>query len=395
MAIASRAISFNADTTNGLSAFKVYCILFIAFLLETELGRIAGFRAELLLSVLVSVFYIVGVAYSTNFRITVVTTLLTVPALLYFGFLLSSAIWSVAPIQSFLYGALFCLFILTCTIGPAVPLKYVAINTIKAIAMICVLSWVFYAVAGGAALSDKDVAWRLKGIMAHEQRLALFCGIGIILSYFYRLQLSRTTILFSLAIFVITLLATQARAFTIFVILVIGVINVVESKGFKKLISVMILAVAAIGFYGVSSTVADKFSRGANDQTLSGRTTIWEHTLYRSQERPYFGFGFGSFLEEGVANQIFQSYSPPHAHNTFVHSLFETGKIGTLLLIVWMLSLANTSSANRLASYLIFFSVLCGMMGIIFGSKMTGTALLVVFIISSACTIVKKNELSK
>ena len=73
-------------------------------------------------------------------------------------------------------------------------------------------------------------------------------------------------------------------------------------------------------------TVNDK------DVTLSGRTILW-HTLEQFiREKPWFGYGYGSFFsgESRETNVLWQihTWSPVHAHNGYIQLCLNIGFVG-------------------------------------------------------------------
>jgi exopolysaccharide production protein ExoQ len=223
----------------------------------------------------------------------------------------------------------------------------------------------------------------LKGVLGHEQRLAIFMSIGVVLLFLEKLKIGKQYPIYYYFAFISTLVATQARAFIVFTIIVVGLIYIIEGKKHTKLIFLFLVMLVTASLAGSIDLITDKFSRGDADLTLTGRVPIWEHTLYRAEERPSLGFGFASYMKEGVNTQMFRDYVPPHAHNTIVHSLFEVGAIGTFILLFWMykLSTLKTIKGKSYGFYLIVLAFLCGLMGMIFGTKINGCLLMVLFLI--------------
>jgi len=68
--------------------------------------------------------------------------------------------------------------------------------------------------------------------------------------------------------------------------------------------------------------------------TFSGRTQVWRKALDLSMDSPFLGYGF----------QADRYLLNTHAHNSFIHSLLQTGIVGTVpflagLLLAWLLLL--------------------------------------------------------
>lgn len=79
--------------------------------------------------------------------------------------------------------------------------------------------------------------------------------------------------------------------------------------------------------------------------SLTGRTEVWRQALSLFRESPLLGYGFH-------ADRILLG---THTHNTLVHSLIQTGLIGTIpfmaaLLMGWILLFKSLRRLNRLAA---------------------------------------------
>lgn len=92
-------------------------------------------------------------------------------------------------------------------------------------------------------------------------------------------------------------------------------------------------------------TIAD----GENVQTLSGRTLIWEETWKKINERPFLGYGFMSFRDNGP--DLF-GIRLVHAHNEVLTIWFNLGLVGLLIAIfLYIVFLTKTLSLLKLKEY--------------------------------------------
>ncbi len=114
---------------------------------------------------------------------------------------------------------------------------------------------------------------------------------------------------------------------------------------------------------------------GSNTATLTGRTTIWDSTLQLIPDHPWIGHGFGTFYSPLTRDFFSSGYIAPHAHNTWLNALFETGAVGTALLSLFLLAgLLWGGGAHRTNIYawpLALFVTLCGLTGVVFGGKLS------------------------
>lgn len=104
------------------------------------------------------------------------------------------------------------------------------------------------------------------------------------------------------------------------------------------------------------------------DPTLSGRTTMWEVAIELIAKRPWLGYGYQGFWQEGGGAEVIwkeEGYKPPHAHNGFINIALDLGLTGLFLLlstlgvtygrsIIW-LRLCKTTIALWPIFYVTFF----------------------------------------
>ena len=89
------------------------------------------------------------------------------------------------------------------------------------------------------------------------------------------------------------------------------------------------------------------------DITLSGRTLLWDTLWQFIQEKPWLGYGYGSFFsgESREANIVWQLYdwTPNHAHNGYIHLWLNLGIIGLFVFILGYFSCLFKSLFKYLA----------------------------------------------
>jgi O-antigen ligase len=73
------------------------------------------------------------------------------------------------------------------------------------------------------------------------------------------------------------------------------------------------------------------------DNTLTGRTEVWEDVLPAMRARPLLGYGFGSFWTDARR----ALYLIPTAHNGYLDILLQLGEVGLVFYAVWLLSCAR------------------------------------------------------
>lgn len=356
----------------------------MAFFLDQRWGRLSGVRLELLVSLYSGIIIIPLMIYTGRARFSGIPQKLGGAGCSYLCWLAISSIWSIDPFETIFQAGIYTyFFVFILLFQPRYP-EYTLELVLKALITLAALSWLYYLVAGHAALSPKEVAWRLRGILDHEQRLAIYMGFALILLLVQKLQGDPVKYFWlTLGLLAITLFATFARAYMafVFVLLVLMLQTYVRPVRFALW---TLGPIIAGGMLVILPDVLQFFSRGDADVTLTGRTTIWAYALDAWQERPLLGYGYGSFPTMVQNIGVFESYVPPHAHNSQIHTLFEAGVIGTFLLMMWIIRLIRLSAggAPMPHRYILVFSLLAGLTGIVFGEKINGALILVLLVFS-------------
>ncbi len=124
------------------------------------------------------------------------------------------------------------------------------------------------------------------------------------------------------------------------------------------------------------------YSSGGPDHPLTVRRQIWSETIGLAKEHPWAGYGYGVNLfpkvfqraNDGVYRHL---GSPPHAHNVWLQTLFETGTIGlglfTLVLAgVLIMLLAALRHGRTLDDRVIAAIAVGGLVGIVVHSMTEG-----------------------
>ncbi len=322
----------------------------------------------------------------------------------YIGWLFLSTLWSIEPKQTIFNSVLYLILFLSVLSYSDVNTKTTAQVIIKISVCVGILSWLFVLVKPSLAALP-DVTWRLNGIMSHSQRLSLMSGIGLILLvnfgqsfsvdpariFSYRFRIAAAIFL------IITMLATQTRSFTAFILICAFSSYFLQLNQYIKIILVLSVFVIIAALMSDTSFVEQLFHRddGA-DATLTGRTTIWEKTILLINQKPWLGYGFGTFMNDMTAT-FFQNYIPPHAHNTWINAAFETGIIGASILTMFLLGILifylrqySTFGTLGLGFWLTILALLCGTMGLIFGGEVyTPLALTLLILFQEFYTVAK------
>lgn len=146
-----------------------------------------------------------------------------------------------------------------------------------------------------------------------------------------------------LFIFVCAMMLPAKRMLFAIGILICMLYLIFWTKGSKRIIALSGFGLLACisfliaSFIPALSTLMERFSDYSGDVTANGRTYLWEHSISMFNEKPFLGYGYGSFnayaSDAGVlltANGIWTS----QAHNIYIQLLGEVGIVGFLLFCI-------------------------------------------------------------
>jgi exopolysaccharide production protein ExoQ len=206
-----------------------------------------------------------------------------------------------------------------------------------ALGIASVFSLLYSLVLPGSAISSEGL-WR--GPLAHKNLFARFMVVSGLSLLLVALN-SRKSRMVIWTVFGITvaliLLSKSKTALLIFIALVILVPIYRMLQGSASLaiplFSIMILVGTSVATWFVTNWEPFLYSIG-KDPTFSGRTDIWGAVIDKIWERPWLGYGYNAFWDNGgvgqkaVFNVIFLNIS--QAHNGYLNLGAELGLLGLL-----------------------------------------------------------------
>lgn len=140
------------------------------------------------------------------------------------------------------------------------------------------------------------------------------------------------------------LVATPSGAYSatsIATIFVISAVLFILFKNERRAQGLATIIGIAMIFFWIAMISMDSFLKSATsllgrDETLTGRSDLWEMLLADAWRRPVFGTGFGSYFGTG---NVFTLTCGNTGHNGLLDVFVETGATGVALLICFLLSL--------------------------------------------------------
>ncbi|MEO1016173.1 MAG: O-antigen ligase family protein [Pseudomonadota bacterium] len=309
---------------------------------------------------------------------------LSYPSLLFLGYLICITVgqfWSVAPTEGKGHILLIWLFYLTAISLASEPVNRTVLVFLTASGVVFFASWTVLAAGLRWALSRTDI-WRLKGVMLHEQMLGFVCIMAIIMALIWMLNRHKAGVrdyrfLIGSLILValLTLVATKVRAFSAYFLFIVFVIFFFQVRGPSRFYVLAGGVISAGGLYILMDVLLPLLSRGEQDETLSGRTLVWEVTFNQIVDRPFTGFGFATY--PGYFEKLWGAWSPAHAHNLWLQVWFENGVVAMILfggaLIGFLINGYRFQRQTGLLSnsfFLALFCLLASVTSVIVGAKM-------------------------
>ena len=226
------------------------------------------------------------------------------------------------------------------------------------------------------------MTWRLKGVMRHQQTMALVCIAGLLLAIIWRLNRQRAAapsgkqlLVAFMVLALATLLATKGRSLAVFFVITLFVIYIFHLEGAAKMWAVVAAVVLGGGLYVAVDVLLPLVSRGG-EETLSGRLIVWELTIDEIAKHPWGGFGFGTYQKYFYS--LWNNWAPGHAHNLWLQTTFESGVIGAVLFTLFLAAIfvrgMRYQRRTGVLSYSLALTVFCilgGWTSVFTGEKLT------------------------
>ncbi len=209
--------------------------------------------------------------------------------------------------------------------------------------------YLYFFIQGGASAIprlNKELTQHIySGIVGEKGEAAFLMVMAIVLllsECAYKRRFTRKEFIWLILYLVALLLPAKRMLFAVGILLIMLYI-IFWTNGSKK-----VVALGACGFlgtigYGVMlivpslNTLLNRFTSFAGDDTANGRIYLWEHAFRMFEQKPWFGYGYGSYnafaSDRGVIltqSRIWES----HAHCIYFQMLGEIGIVGLLLFLI-------------------------------------------------------------
>jgi exopolysaccharide production protein ExoQ len=178
--------------------------------------------------------------------------------------------------------------------------------------------------------------WR--GIYPHKNGLGEAMFMSFLTFYFLSISAKQYRTLCKICCLLSVLIILLAQSATslisvMFIFTTAQALKLVSLKSKKSIFALLILLISiAVSLFLIMinfNTILNVYDR---DITLTGRTPLWEDLWGFIQQKPWLGYGFGTFFSSGHRETDIiwkvHTWIPPHAHNGFVQMWLDLGVIG-------------------------------------------------------------------
>ncbi|WP_167759474.1 O-antigen ligase [Mycobacterium sp. PS03-16] len=262
--------------------------------------------------------------------------------------ILVSAIWSVAPTYTLLYGGMMVGNVLVAHLmASELTFEEIVSFLTRVILVISVVGVVAYFLRFGPVYYF-DVHQRpnifggqpFRGFTAHKILAGLYATLGAVAVMTTTRGAVRVACMSVLALSV----ALTSSMIGIVLFLAATPIYVAVRYAFARRVGTTAMFVGSgaailVVVFLVASYWEQMLGVLARDSTLTGRTTLWHIGVNAWLERPLLGWGFNAYLESsfsGLANRLFNPYGEwdiPHFHQSFIQTAVDMGALGLAILI--------------------------------------------------------------
>ena len=213
---------------------------------------------------------------------------------------------------------------------------------------------------GISSLEAVGGSWR--GIYPHKNGLGQNMFVSFLVFYFLSIMESSKKrkrwfqILYALSIVLIIL--AQSGTSLASVLYIFATAKVLDSLSLnsKKGVLMILLAIILASLVLIIFFANFEALLSANDKdiTLTGRTPLWATLWEFVWQKPWLGYGYGSFFSGSSreGNLVWQVHTwvPVHAHNGYIHLWLHLGILGLGTLIYGYLKCLFTSLSDYLVS---------------------------------------------
>lgn len=194
----------------------------------------------------------------------------------------------------------------------------------------------------GHVVSDE---W--KGIFTHKNHLGKAASLSVLILFYLFLTTKKGKWIWLLSLLASVGLLTGGRSaaatiISAFTILVIGIFYLAKKN--PALVWVMVLGSMIFFFFYFLvfpvPTTTQLLGYFGKDETLTGRTQLWDFSIHMALKRPVLGYGYGAFWlgADGPSAEAWagmpMGMDITHAHNGFIDIALGIGGVGLFIAVM-------------------------------------------------------------
>ena len=226
-----------------------------------------------------------------------------------------------------------------------------------------------------------DFEGRLRGVFAHKNGVSGFASIGILVITARLIDWDYTSLsgpaadAILICICCVCMWWAQSAGAVPFLALSLPLLPLTRflraaDSGFLSIIPIMacVLTAALALALGNIEYILSLLGKSTD---MSGRSQVWDYAFRMFLERPWLGYGFGTFWEgpnsPGAAFWNISNLGVPHSHNGYLQLALDAGVIGVALFgfalaglvfkLTWLIRYGNDPIINWFVAFLALFLV--------------------------------------
>lgn len=213
---------------------------------------------------------------------------------------------------------------------------------------------------GISSLDAVNGAWR--GIYSHKNGLGQSMFVSFLTFYF--LSLSNIRVKYKLlcqslyVLSIILIILAQSGTSLMSVVFIFTTSQVLKSLSLtskKGILAILIaIIIASLLLFVFLINFETLLTANNKDITLTGRTPLWATLWEFILQKPWLGYGYGSFFSglSREANLVWKVHPwvPVHAHNGYIHLWLQLGIVGLGILIYGYIKCLFSSLSKYLVS---------------------------------------------
>jgi exopolysaccharide production protein ExoQ len=203
-------------------------------------------------------------------------------------------------------------------------------------------------------------AW--KGIFRHKNILGRFMvlsGIIFLIRVVKNNKKNRMIGILGLNLSLFLIIGSTSKTALAILFILISLIplyrNLKINKSSSQVVLIIVILIIGCAATMLVSNIEAVLGNFGRDLTLTGRTEIWEAALEKAWERPWLGYGYGAFWQDGGESSYVQRVvgwiDLSHSHNGFLDLWLDLGLLGLFIFIasyitVWIKAIKWVQSSR-------------------------------------------------